>query len=205
MRYLLDNRLRPRRFGGHLHHQSMDIRQKTCGTGVKFIKFVEHRAMFPTNVRVPKSLCTVQKPSGRQHTCLLGLIYPAQRGSPVLYVPRRSHAFVQSNTLSYWLRVRVSGVVKSPLIYPGSCPAIFPRSGSISTDACEVASDSVHSLRLGASRTGVCFSHPIYDLRPYSLPPSRNSDPGSHSRIFSQPPITVRALQFYREKISALS
>ena len=39
----------------------------------------------------------------------------------------------------------------------------------------------------------------------YSLPPSRNSDPGSHSRLFSPLPTTVRALHFYREKISALS
>ena len=31
------------------------------------------------------------------------------------------------------------------------------------------------------------FSHPIYDLRPSVLPPSRYSDPGSHSRLFSPP------------------
>ena len=36
------------------------------------------------------------------------------------------------------------------------------------------------------------------------LPPSRNSDPGSHSRLFSPLPTTVRALHFYREKISAV-
>ena len=36
----------------------------------------------------------------------------------------------------------------------------------------------------------------------FSLPPSRNSDPGSHGRLFST---TVRVLHFYREKISALS
>ena len=39
----------------------------------------------------------------------------------------------------------------------------------------------------------------------FSLPPSRNSDPGSHSRLFSPPHTTVRALLFDREKISALS
>ena len=32
------------------------------------------------------------------------------------------------------------------------------------------------------------------------LPPSRNSDPGSHSRFFSPLPIMVRALHFFREK-----
>ena len=38
------------------------------------------------------------------------------------------------------------------------------------------------------------------------LPPSRSSDPGYHSRLFSPPlPTTVRAFRFYREKISALS
>ena len=39
----------------------------------------------------------------------------------------------------------------------------------------------------------------------FSLPPSRNSDPGSHSRVFSPLPTTVRASHFYREKTSALS
>ena len=34
---------------------------------------------------------------------------------------------------------------------------------------------------------------------------SRNPDPGPHSRLFSPLPATVRALHFYREKISALS
>ena len=38
----------------------------------------------------------------------------------------------------------------------------------------------------------------------FSFPPSRNSDPGSHSWLFSPFPTTVRALHFYREKISAL-
>ena len=33
---------------------------------------------------------------------------------------------------------------------------------------------------------------------------SRDSDPGSHSRLFSALPATVRALHFYREKDSAL-
>ena len=39
----------------------------------------------------------------------------------------------------------------------------------------------------------------------FSLPPSRSSDPGSHSRLFPPLPTTVRALHFYRAKISALS
>ena len=37
-----------------------------------------------------------------------------------------------------------------------------------------------------------------------SLPPGRNSDPGSHTRLFSPLPATVRSLHFYRE-ISALA
>ena len=40
----------------------------------------------------------------------------------------------------------------------------------------------------------------------FFVPPSRNSDPGSHSRLFS--PVThtaVRALHFNREKVPALS
>ena len=38
-----------------------------------------------------------------------------------------------------------------------------------------------------------------------SLPPSRNSDPGSHSRLFS-PPYPLRFVPyFHREKISAIS
>ena len=36
----------------------------------------------------------------------------------------------------------------------------------------------------------------------FSLRPSRKSDPGSHSRLLST---TVRAMHFFREKISALS
>ena len=39
----------------------------------------------------------------------------------------------------------------------------------------------------------------------FSPPPSRNSDLGSHSRLFSPLPTTVRALHFYREMASALS
>ena len=38
----------------------------------------------------------------------------------------------------------------------------------------------------------------------YSLSPSRNSDAGSHSRLFSPLPTTVRALHLFRENISAL-
>ena len=57
------------------------------------------------------------------------------------------------------------------------------------------------------------FSIPFICLRPSFLPPirptryvdSRNSDPGSRSRLFSPLPAMVRALQFYREKISGLS
>ena len=39
----------------------------------------------------------------------------------------------------------------------------------------------------------------------YSLPPSRNSDPGSRNRLFSPLPTAVRVLHFNREKISAIS
>ena len=49
---------------------------------------------------------------------------------------------------------------------------------------------------------------PIHSLSSpffFSLPPSRNSDTGSHSRLFSPLATTVRALHFYCEKISALS
>ena len=38
-----------------------------------------------------------------------------------------------------------------------------------------------------------------------SLPPSRNSDPRSHTKLFYPPSTAVRALHFFREKISALS
>ena len=52
----------------------------------------------------------------------------------------------------------------------------------------------------------ILFSHPIYCLRPSFLHSpsyiirSRNSDPGSHSRIFSPLPATVGALHFYHDK-----
>ena len=52
------------------------------------------------------------------------------------------------------------------------------------------------------------FFHPIYVLSSpffFSLPPSRDSEPVSHSMLFSPFPTKVRALYFYREKISALS
>ena len=51
------------------------------------------------------------------------------------------------------------------------------------------------------------FSSHLLSSPFYSLPPSRNSDPGSHTVAGSCPrlPTTVRALHFYREKISALS
>ena len=40
----------------------------------------------------------------------------------------------------------------------------------------------------------------------FSLPPSRTSGPGLHNiRLFPPLPATVRALHFYREKISAIS
>ena len=49
------------------------------------------------------------------------------------------------------------------------------------------------------------FSSDLLYLPFFSLPPSRNSDPGSHSRLFSPLPSTVCALLCSREKISALS
>ena len=58
------------------------------------------------------------------------------------------------------------------------------------------------------ARTVVLFFFSIpFIISPFcfSLPPSRNSDPGSHSRLLSPLPTTVRALHFYRENISALS
>ena len=39
----------------------------------------------------------------------------------------------------------------------------------------------------------------------FSLSLSRKSDPGSHSRLFSPLPATVRVLHFHHEKISAVS
>ena len=44
----------------------------------------------------------------------------------------------------------------------------------------------------------------IFDF-PFLLPPTRNSDPGSYSRLFSPLPSTVRALHCYGEKTSTLS
>ena len=51
----------------------------------------------------------------------------------------------------------------------------------------------------------VCFVflHLIYP-RPSFLPPSRNPNPGSHSRLFPPLPTTVRALHFYRESLQPL-
>ena len=57
-----------------------------------------------------------------------------------------------------------------------------------------------------------CLIHTWYIFSPshllsspfYSLSPSRNSDAGSHSRLFSPLPTTVRALHLFRENISAL-
>ena len=51
------------------------------------------------------------------------------------------------------------------------------------------------------------FFHPIYYLTPFcSLPPSRNSDAGSHSRLFPPPTHYGSCLAFFfREKISSLS
>ena len=57
-------------------------------------------------------------------------------------------------------------------------------------------------------RSNDIYFHPICYLRSsFSLPPmnSRDSDPGSHSRLFSPLPTTVRASHFYRHKTSALS
>ena len=50
----------------------------------------------------------------------------------------------------------------------------------------------------------VYFSSLLLSSRFFSLPPSRNSDPVSHSSSPPFPP-TVRVLHFYREKTSALS
>ena len=51
--------------------------------------------------------------------------------------------------------------------------------------------------------------HPVYYLHTYftPLPPinSRNSDPGSHRRLFFPLPTKVCTLHFYRGKTSALS
>ena len=47
-------------------------------------------------------------------------------------------------------------------------------------------------------------SHFIVVALLFSLPPSRSSEPGTHSRLFPPLPTTVRALHFYRKKMSAL-
>ena len=56
------------------------------------------------------------------------------------------------------------------------------------------------TLTKNATWHGTSFFHIIY-LRPSFLSPSRNSDPGSHSRLFDPLPTTVRALHFYRQII----
>ena len=53
--------------------------------------------------------------------------------------------------------------------------------------------------------TCICFSCPVYFLRPSFLPPSRNSDPGSHNRLFPPLPATLRAWSFYCDKMLAIS
>ena len=67
---------------------------------------------------------------------------------------------------------------------------------------------------VGIPNTNLCifgipfFFDPIYYLRPSFLshPPSRNSDPGSHSRFFSPPPHYGSCVAFFiARKISALS
>ena len=59
----------------------------------------------------------------------------------------------------------------------------------------------------GGKKTRVCMFSPSNLLSSpfFSLPPSRNSDPGSHNRLFPPLPATVRALHFYRENISVSS
>ena len=47
-------------------------------------------------------------------------------------------------------------------------------------------------------------SHLLSSPFSFSLPPCRNSDSGSYSRLLSPVLTTVRALHFYREKLSAL-
>ena len=79
----------------------------------------------------------------------------------------------------------------------GSCSGLLAPMHTIQKSECD---------RIKASFL-CCIFHPISYLRPsiLSLPPSRNSDPGSHSRLFSPLSTTVRALSFCREKTSALS
>ena len=49
------------------------------------------------------------------------------------------------------------------------------------------------------------FCHLIYYLRPsFSLPPSRNSDPGSHSRLFSPPHYGPCLVFLWREGFSLI-
>ena len=69
---------------------------------------------------------------------------------------------------------------------------------------CESASWP-NSMQIDDQReNAVCFFIPfIFFTLPFSLPPSRNSDPGSQSTLFFPLPITVRALHFDREKSSA--
>ena len=50
----------------------------------------------------------------------------------------------------------------------------------------------------------VFFQGCLFSMPFFSLPPSRNSDPGSHNRLFTSLSATVRGLHFYREKISAI-
>ena len=57
--------------------------------------------------------------------------------------------------------------------------------------------ESAHELKTNVQTELTFLSHPIHYLRTSSsLLPTRDSDPGSHSRLFSLLPATVRAFIF---------
>ena len=61
-----------------------------------------------------------------------------------------------------------------------------------------------HTHKIYTSYAYTCFFPIQCESSPFfSLPPSGNSDPGSHNRLF--PTATVGALLFHRENISAIS
>ena len=105
-----------------------------------------------------------------------------------------------------WLLLFLPVLLLLPLLLLVLAPLLllFYRQGSNEVTRCSSGCAS-RSDTIFSSFFFPFFPHPIYYLCPFcSLPPSRNSDPGSHSRLFSPPTHYDSCLAFlWREDFSS--
>ena len=90
-------------------------------------------------------------------------------------------------------RPRTNPKLHTSYIYSDQVDCFFFTSRVTHGTTCTASIVTSRAVVPKSSFFSLLFFHPIYYLRPsFSLPPSRNSYPGSHSRLFLPPPFPRR-------------